>query len=206
MEKLAVRLIINLDGMEKSYFLWNGTESYYNKLRSAYIDIKNDKKTEYLYFGFFALCASTLEFSLNFVLTDFCLNHFGHENYKSYAEGYINLPFAKKLLMTPSIVSNGQYTFDQDNSHFKSLLELITLRNRILHNKEFLKEFDCPPLTSETGQDIVNFQIGIEPNHIDTLTKDLCIRFGDALGKFKSCLMKPATEQDLSINEMLVNI
>lgn len=206
MDKLAGRLIISVDGADKSYILWNGTESYYKKLRAAYLDIKGDKESEYLYFGFFTLCSATLEFSLNFILTDYCLSHFGHDNYKQYAEGYINLPFPKKLLMIPTIISHGQYTFDKNNSSFKSLLELITLRNRILHNKEFLKEFDSPPLNGDLGQETIEFELPIEPNYIDTLTKDLCLRFGDALGKFKTCLMTPALTHNLTANEMLTLI
>ena len=105
-EIMTTRIIVNLNET-KGYVLWNDTEAYYEKLRSAYKDISNNKKNDYLYFSFFTLCAATLEYSLNFLLTYFCLIHYGHENYKAYAEGYINLPFAKKLLMTPTIISNG---------------------------------------------------------------------------------------------------
>lgn len=206
MDNVQARLIINIEGGGKSYILWNGTESYYQKLRAAYTDIKNDKDSKYLHFGFFTLCAATLEFSLNFVLTDFCLNHYRQDNYKTYAEGYINLPFAKKLLMTPPIISNGQFVFEQSNSSYKTLLELITLRNRILHNKEFLKEFEFPSLTDNPRQEAVEFQIPLEPNHIDTLDKNMCLRFGDALGKFKSCVMTPSLSHSLTENEMLISV
>lgn len=206
MEQPAGRLIINVEGIDKGYILWNGTESYYKKLRVAYLDIKNDLKSEYLYFGFFTLCSATLEYSLNYILTDFCLNHFGHDNYKQYAEGYINLSFPKKLLITPTIVSNGKYVFNNDNPYYKSLKELITLRNRILHNKEFLKEFDFPLLNEKSGKETIEFQIPMEANHIDTLTKESCLRFGDALGKFKSCFMTPALSNNLTKNEMLNEI
>ncbi|MDR2084402.1 MAG: hypothetical protein LBP67_05355 [Bacteroidales bacterium] len=197
------RLIICVDGGDKSYILWNGTEAYYQKLREAYLDIKNDKDTKYLHFGFFTLCASTLEFSLNFLLTNYCVNHFGHEDYKKYAEAYIGLPFSKKLLMAPSIISNGKYMLNEDNTSFKTLKELIALRNKILHNKEFLQEFDFPLLNDVNQKVPIEFQIQMGDNPIDSLDKQLCLRYGDALGQFKTLIMIPALENNLEINEMI---
>ncbi len=203
---MTARLILNLNGETKGYVLWNDTEAYYEKLRSAYKDISDNKKNDYLYFSFFTLCAATLEYSLNFLLTDFCLNHYGHENYKAYAEGYINLPFAKKLLMTPTIISNGRYTFNTKTATYKTLCELITLRNKILHNKEFLKTFDTPPMTLENNQESVNFEILKEPNHIDRLNKLSCLNYGKALGQFKNMVMDLAIAHDLTENEIIVKI
>jgi hypothetical protein len=196
------RLLVNIDGTNKSYILWNGTESYYRKLRTAYTDITEDKVNEYLYFGFFTLCASTLEYSLNFILTDYCVNAFGPEEYKTYAEGYISLPFGKKLLMIPHIVSGGKLKFNDDNSSYKNLNELISLRNKILHNKDFLKEFDFPEISENTKN--VNFEIAITPNHIDTLTKDKCLEFGNSLGDFKKHIMTPALNQSMVENKMVI--
>lgn len=200
----SARLLINVDGKNKSYILWNGTESYYKKLRLAYSDIVNNQQPDYLYFGFFTLCAATLEYSLNFVLTNFCINKFGLSQYKSYAEGYINLSFGKKLLMTPNIISSGQLIFNEDNSSYKTLVELISLRNKILHNKEFLKEFDFSFILETETREEIEFQIEVSPNHIDTLTKDKCICFGKALNDFKKFIMTPAlTHHELIENEMV---
>lgn len=206
MSQPSARLIINVQGNDKSYILWNGTESYFKKLRTAYKDIKDDNLSDYLFFGFFTLCAATLEYSLNFTLTYYCLNHYGHENYKRYAEAYIKLSFPNKLLMSPSIVSNGKFKFNQDCEYFKTLNEIITLRNRILHNKEFLKEFDFPPLSKISNSDTIEIEFPIEKNHIDTLTKESCLKFGDALGIFKTSFMTPALNNDLKSNELITEI
>jgi hypothetical protein len=205
-DQVKARLILNLNGDTKGFVLWNGTETYYQKLRAAYTDISKGAKSDYLYFGFFTLCAATLEYSLNYILTDYCLKHYGHETYKRYAEGYINMSFPKKLLMAPSIISNGQLKFNEESTTFKTLCELITLRNRILHNKEFLKTFDTPSLTLDNGPDSVEFQIPMEPNYIDTLDKDLCIKFGKALGDFKNLIMDPSLDSDLKINDLLQEV
>lgn len=199
----AARLLINVDDKDKSYILWNGTETYYKKLRLAYLDIVNNQQSEYLHFGFFTLCAATLEYSLNFILTDFCVKKFGISQYKSYAEGYINISFAKKLLMTPNIISGGHLILKEENSAYKILLDLISLRNKILHNKEFLKEFDFSFILETDTKEEIEFQIEVNPNHIDTLTKDKCITFGKAMNDFKKFILNPALTHELIENEMM---
>ena len=199
----SARLLINVDGKDKSYILWNGTESYYKKLRLAYSDIVSNQQSEYLYFGFFTLCAATLEYSLNFILTDFCLDEFGLSKYKPQAKKYIGLSFAEKLRQSPEIISKGQFIINENTNSYKTLLELITLRNRILHNKEFLSEFDFSFVLETEIRKEIEFQIEVVPNHIDTLTKDKCISFGKALGDFKKLIMTPALTHDLLENKMV---
>jgi hypothetical protein len=104
----------------------------------AYKDIQDDKISDYSYFSFFILCASTLEYSLNYIIADYCLNTFGHEKCKPFIDGYTALNFKKKILMTPSIISNGELIFNEDKMAFKKLNELVSLRNRIMHGKEEL--------------------------------------------------------------------
>lgn len=199
----SARLLINVDGKDKSYILWNGTESYYKKLRLAYSDIVNNQQADYLYFGFFTLCAATLEYSLNFILTDFCLDELGLSKYKPQAKKYIGLPFAEKLKQSAIIISKGQFAVNENSNSYKTLLELITLRNRILHNKEFLTEFDFSFVLEKEIRKEIEFQIEVIPNHIDTLTKDKCISFGKALGDFKKFIMTPALTHELAENKMV---
>ena len=206
-DEVTMRLLVNVDGTDKSYLLANGTEAYYEKLRAAYKDVQKNRKTEYLYFGFFTLCAATLEYSLNYLLTDYCVNQFGPQKYKSYAEGYINISFGKKLLMTPNILSGGHLILNEDDASYKALSELISLRNKILHNREFLNTFDFPSIAElkEKKKNKVEFQISLDANHIDSLTKEKCLRFGNALGDFKQYIMIPALNNDLSVNRMIVD-
>jgi|BioPla2DNA2_1021312.scaffolds.fasta_scaffold24069_1 hypothetical protein len=213
MQQPSARILLNLTG-NKSLYLWNGTETYYSKLRSAYNEILNNKESDFLFFAFTTLCASTLEYSLNFVLTDYCLDKFGPDYYKTYSEEYIGLRFKNKLLMVPFIVSEGQYRMNENHSSFKCLEELITLRNRILHNKESLREFECP-INGVLEEDnvivpseklTVEFELPVERNHIDSLTKEKCLSFGNALGDFKKFIMTPALNMSLTENELILKI
>lgn len=206
------RLILNITG-DKSYYLWNGTETYYKKLRIAYTDILNDLNSEYLYFGFFTLCASTLEYSLNLMLADYCIDKFGPENYKTYCKEYMGLSFRNKLIMIPHIVSDGKYMLNENHPSFKQLEDLITLRNRILHNKEFLKELNIPIkgelvdgniiVPSEKSE--IEFSIDVATNYVDILTKEKCINYGNALVDFKQFIMTPSLTKDLKENPMIMS-
>ncbi len=201
--KHSGRLLLKIEGEGKSYFLWNGTETYYEKLRYAYQDIKNDKINEYSYFSFFILCAATLEYSLNFLISDYCLNTYGPDKCKPFIEGYTSLGFNKKILMIPSILSNGKLLFNSDKTAYKKLNELVRLRNKIMHGKEDLTEFNFPNI-AEITEDEVQFQIETKPNPIESLDKKKCLEFGHALGDFKKYIMTPWFSNDLKENELLV--
>jgi len=197
------RLIINVEGNGKSYFLWNGTETYYKKLRLAYKDIQNDNINEYSHFSFFILCAATLEYSLNYLITDYCLSKYGPEKCKPYIDGYTSLNFKKKIHMTPSILSDGELVFNEDKTAFKMLNELVSLRNKIMHGKEAINEFDFPNIKESKEQEI-EFELKTKPNPIDSIDKTKCLEFGHALGDFKKYIMEPWFNHDLKENNLLI--
>ena len=199
--KYGGRLIINVEG--NSYLLWNDTETYYKKLRLAYKDIKDNKISDYSYFSFFILSAATLEYSLNYIIADYCINTYGPEKCRPFIEGYISLNFKKKILMTPSIISNGQLIFNEDKTAFQKLNELVSLRNKIMHRKEVLYEFETPDLKT-IGEKKIEFNVEKKINPIDDLNKDKCLGFGNALGDFKKYIMEPWFDNDMKENQLLL--
>ena len=201
--KHSRRFILKVEGEGNSYFLWNGTEAYYKKLRLAFQDIKDDNTNEYSHFSFFILCAATLEYSLNYLISDYCLNTYGPDKCKPFIDGYSSLNFKKKILMIPSILSEGKLLFNEDKTAFKKLNELVGLRNKIMHGKEELNEFEFPNL-SDVTEDKIHFQIQTKPNPIDSLDKTKCLEFGHALGDFKKYIMTPWFDHVLKENELLI--
>lgn len=211
MDQPFIKLKLGLTG-NKSYYLRNGTEDYYKKMRAAYKDIQAGITSEYLYFSFFTLCSATLEYSLNFILADYCVEQFGIERYKTYLEEYISLKFKNKLLLLPHIISNGKYAMNEDCSAFKRLAEMINLRNQILHNKEFLNEFDLPlNFGEELGglivpqeQEEINFTLELKETPVEKLSRENSIHYGKAIGDFKKFVMTPALTDGLSMNKMII--
>jgi hypothetical protein len=210
MDQPFIKLQLGLTG-SKSYFLRNGTEDYFKKMRAAFKDIQADVKSDYLYFGFFTLCSATLEYSLNFILADYCVEQFGINRYRTYLEEYISLKFKNKLLMLPHIISNGAFAINEDCAAFKRLAEMINLRNQLLHNKEFLNEFDLPlnfeekdgSLIVPIGEEELKFTLELKQTPIERLTKENCLNYGQAIGDFKKYIMTPALTHGLSANTMI---
>ena len=140
-------------GNGKSYFLWNNALAYYKKLNHLFEDIKSDTPKDYLYPCFITLCSATLEYSLNLIYVLYCFRHFEYEDYKSYLETYRNMCFKNKLFMFPYIISEGKLIINEDSQEIKSLYELITKRNGLLHNSEKLRTFDVPDINAS----IINY-------------------------------------------------
>ncbi len=188
----------------KSYYLSVETESYYNKLQEAYEDIKNNDIKNYSCFAFITLCSATLELSLNSILIDYCVHHFWVVHYKEYAQKYISRSIPTKLNLTPWLISNTKYQINKDSKLLKTLLKLNETRNKIVHCKEYIEEFEIPWVQEETNSDILTFEIPHKTKEIDSLTKELCLDFGDALLNFKSCLLDPALKNKLEVNDLLI--
>ncbi len=205
------RIILNMTG-DKSHILINGTEKYFSMLRSAYKDIRENKESDYLYFAFTTLCASTLEYSLNVTILDYILQKYGVEDFKSQWKIYGGNGLSKKLSMIPSIVSDGVYCMNKNHTSYKQLEVLIRLRNRILHNEDSLIEFNLPLDGFVEGDNLfipienakIEFEFPEPTNYIDSLTKESCLSYGEALGDFKKYIMTPSLNNNLSENEMVL--
>lgn len=211
MERYAGRIILSLSDTT-SYAVRNNTEIYYQQLRAAYKDIKSGVNTPYLMFAFVTLCAATLEYSLNYLILEYCVGKHGPHNYKQYWEMYINVQFKNKLYLVPTLLSDGKLVVDNSNGSIKKLEELIVLRNRILHNKESLEAIETPDLGAsivDNGVFVpvenaeVNLSFSLKDNPVETLSKQLCMQFGDALGDFKTYIMTPAFEDSLGESSLL---
>lgn len=211
MDKYKGRILLSMLDT-KSYAVSNTTELYYEQLRAAYKDIQNGAEVSYLLFAFVTLCSATLECSLNYLILEYCLDKYGPQGYKRYWNTYTKVQFAEKLYIVPTLLSDGELVIQSDHKSIKKLEELIVLRNRILHNKESLEAIETADLgaTLIDGQLIIpkdnaNIEIAfnLQDNPIETLTKQMCLQFGDALGDFKSQIMYPALRKELKECDIL---
>lgn len=195
------RLLINLTG-EKNYGLVNKTETYYTKLRSAYSDILNDKISNYTYFSFITLCSATLEYSLSFLITEHCFTSYPPELIKVHYESFHRMKFDEKLELLPSICSNDKFVINRENESCKSLKHLISLRNKLIHAKDKPLPFDSINIQPGENNEI-SVSIAVGPNPIDELTKEMCIEFAEALGKYKSQVLDKCSEKSFEVCEIL---
>lgn len=135
------------------------------------------------------------------MLNSHSLDKFGPDWYKNHTEAYISIHFNSKLLMLTSIASDGKYLMNEDNHAYKNLLELIALRNKIVHNKEFLKELTFIDMEVESTEKEFEFKF-IEV--LKDLTNKQCLEFGESLGKCKNFIIIPALNNTFGENEMVL--
>jgi hypothetical protein len=178
----------------------------------AYKDILEEAEQPYTFFAFVTLCSATLEASLNFIIVDYCLSKYGPLKFKQYSDSYIGMGFKNKLNLIPSLLSEGKLMINEDNSFVKQLEALIALRNKLLHNRESLESFDIPKLDSQIidghlvipeANANIEFQFFIKDNPIESINKEMCLRFGEALGGFKKYIMDAVLNGIFTTNEMV---
>lgn len=185
---------------DKNYLHVNDAEIYFENLENTYNYIKNGVNLDFLNFAFVTLCSGTLESSLNHIIIEHFLKEFGPLEYKKYANGILNLGFLNKLLFVPVLISNSELCFNTQSNTIKSLEEMINLRNKLLHQKPSLLEFE---------HDIDDLNLGLEitfdsNNYIKQITKNKCNNFYKALQSFKIDFMLPYLNNELKSNNLLI--
>lgn len=205
----------NFLGNGKSYYLKNDIKLYYKKLECALNDIKEGKHTDYLFFSFISLSSATLEYSLNLMYSIYCFFNFNFPQCKTYLEVYKNLRFKNKLFILPHVLSEGKVGLNDENQNVKTLYELISIRNKVLHNSEDAQEFVFPNIQASIIDNklfvpienaTIDFEISTKENIMEALNEELCIRIGNAMLTFYKMLFIPYIEKGvLDNNDLLRN-
>lgn len=192
----------------KSYVLVDETSDYFFRFESALHDIEQGKGDEcdYLYFAFIALSSATLEYSLNQMLAVYCFMKYHDPIYKTHLEAYSRIQFGNKIVIIPSLVSDGEFILDKESSIINNLFELVKTRNSLLHNSKSVcaQDYEAPDVhacikgdylyipASELNDELsIEFPIHIERNLIQTLSKEQCIKIGEAMLKYREYVIEP---------------
>jgi hypothetical protein len=106
--------------------------------------VKDKEEAHYLLVPFiFSLCAF-LEAILNdFLIINALVTH-GPAEYKSIAEGYIGISFAKKLRITVAVLSDNVFQLREDSQTVQELNRLISVRNKLTHAQSFFIKDQLP--------------------------------------------------------------
>ena len=159
MEKKPGRARIELGKEQKNYSLINNTDVYYNKLKTAYQDLSNDMISEYTLFSFVTLCAATLEYSLNYVLAEFCFTNYPLNRFNIHFAVMERMNFKSKLMLVPFICSNNSFMIKNSDSSFHSLTRLIKVRNDLMYAMDTPEAFDSLQIIkSDNGEIGINLE------------------------------------------------
>jgi hypothetical protein len=206
-------ILWNITG-KSAYVLTNDINRYYWRINNAIEDIEKGKSVDcsYLLFSFIALAASTLEYTLNLMISCWQLHEFNKEEcrdkmkFKSKDE---------KLVGLITRISN-KYKLDENNSNVIQLRHLIKLRNNLMHNTEALEIAfnDMPNIDAQVidgnlvipeDNTIVEFVMKTTENIVDNLTDEMCIGMGKALVEFKDKVAVPyLTYHEFEENDMVI--
>jgi len=100
-------------------------------------------------YSFILVSAASLESLLNDGIILWALNTFPRDSYKRHAEAFLSMNLAKKIDALGYLISAGKFITDNNNETYKTLSNLIKLRNEVAHSKGFFSEVDIKYSTSE---------------------------------------------------------
>lgn len=138
-------------------------------------------------------CAAALEASLNDAYIWLTHEKFGFKTYRRYAEHFLKLsPKAKLDLYVPT-VTGYSHSLNTDHKVYHQLNELVSLRNKLVHDRQFLQELDFK-ITWPDGT--TNFEVSDNVELVDqpdtsdwafaSVTAEKARRFFEALEIFDS--------------------
>ena len=185
---------IIIEDLKKLNIVIDQSESYFSRLRQVHKDLLKKGSPDYLPFAYLALCAATLEYSLNWL-------YFNHNLKSKSPKDFLAMGLKNKLHVAPIRVTNQLYQFNLNHSKMKDLEELIKRRNTMLHNESYAIPIDIENEKDKNG--IVEFRV---ENHIESLDQEECISYGIALGKLKSDLLDQYRNNSINDTDFIIKM
>lgn len=99
---------------------------------------------------FIITCAAALECLFNDNIIAHTFETFGEDNYKRYTDGLIAMGLRRKLDYIIPLLSENKYTLKSTTNTYQQLAKLISVRNRIMHAKSSVEEYEI--LEFEKGE------------------------------------------------------
>ncbi len=127
---------------------------------------------------FILTCAAALECALN----DYIITHFSSEN-DELIPGYLSMSLRGKLTNIVPLLTDGQYKINTEHKTYKTLVELIRVRNRLVHNKSDYEECEGTVVTAENGD--IHIKI---PDEVNEKLDDYYLGVKPPIGRFQDAL------------------
>jgi len=153
---------------------------------------------------FVLTCAAALECSLN----DNIISHYSNESESSNNQitGYLSMNLKGKLTNIVPMLTNSKYMINTNHKSYQALVELITARNKLVHNKSSYENFNATLITNDEGDSHIKI-----PDHISKKLEDYTFgikrpigRFQDALEELYEKFFYAYSKSDFSGNDLIV--
>jgi len=171
----------------KAYLHLTDAVSYIAALdRLAATFVEKNKREKYELIPFIVTCAAGLECLLN----DTIINHvsfvFGPEGYKRFADPLLAIPLRGKLNYILPLISESKFFLKEKSPTYQNLASLISIRNKLMHNKSHYIEVDLEQKEDGTYGIQVPAKVTMLGKVKVTFTE--CNRFLDALKDLQKIL------------------
>src|SRR3990172_8306397 len=123
----------------KFYLSFSHASSYIAVLKKLASSFPREEKLgkKHDLIPFVLTCAAALECMLNDSIIEHTSYIFGHENYRRFADALMTIPLRGKLDYIVPLASNNEFLIRQESTTYQQLASLITIRNKLTHNKSF---------------------------------------------------------------------
>jgi hypothetical protein len=130
---------------------------------------------------FILTCAAALECTLN----DKIIYHFTSEDgtKNDLSAGFLSMNLKGKLSNIVSILTDGKFTINKEHKTYQALVELIRLRNMLVHNSSDFKVCEAVVITEPKGS--VHIKI---PDEVNDKLEDYTFGIKRPIGRFQDAL------------------
>jgi len=178
---------------DKVYYKSNKTSHYIEIINSLYDNVKDESLRSNFSAPLVLFCGTFIEYMLNGLLIQHSNRYFKGDTQKQYSESYISMNFRAKLTCVLPILTNHKYQLDLDSELFKSLAEIITIRNRIAH----MKDFFIGAIPNEIKED-GSFSIRLDTDRLNDNPLEIslidCTRYYECIFTFYNSIYIPYDE------------
>ncbi len=116
----------------------NISVNYTDCLKKLYPKVKEGNSVENpLIVPFVLTCAAALEAKLNDTIVSWAWDTLGKKEYKTVSEALLTMSLKSKIDTVVVLLSRNRFTFRRDAKCYQTLLKLISIRNKLIHNKGF---------------------------------------------------------------------
>lgn len=110
-------------------------DEYFDSVEALYEQIQSSHYHHKFKGPFVFTCAAFIEYLMNILFLDHATKTVLPNQQRKVAEENINKTLKGKIDYILRLASNQQFDFDSESIMYKSLMELKTLRNALIHNK-----------------------------------------------------------------------
>lgn len=151
---------------------------------------------------FILTCAAALECTLN----DIIISAFDSEPERSLVDGYLSMNLRGKLTNIVPIATENEFYINKEHKTFLHLSELISVRNRLVHNKSSHETHDGVIVKDPAGEVHIRVEPGVA-ERIDDVTfglKKSVGRFHDAIEDFHRKFYNVYRRDDFKGNALIL--